>query len=72
MISPACDKLPKKASDEQGESRTGFKNTLIQYLESYQLECLIEWIQLVKRCNFEAVRFNSHTKTDGTIKYVKF
>ncbi|KAJ8922814.1 hypothetical protein NQ315_007849 [Exocentrus adspersus] len=55
-LSPACPRLPESSPDTEGESPTGFKSTLLEYLGSYNLSCLNDFINYVKRADFSAVR----------------
>lgn len=55
-LSPACPRLPESSANTEGESPTGFKANLLSYLETYNLPCLKQFIDYVKRADFSAVR----------------
>ncbi|XP_030750706.1 probable tyrosyl-DNA phosphodiesterase [Sitophilus oryzae] len=55
-ISPRCPKLPSGMSQRDGESKTGFKSDLLNFLLSYKIQSLGGWINVVKSADFSEVR----------------
>lgn len=55
-ISPALPKLPDSSADSDGDSPTAFKKTLIDYLKDYNIACLKQWIDYVKRADFSEIK----------------
>lgn len=47
-MSPLFPRLPEGSSASAGESPTGFKRDLVEYLTSYRAPQLEEWIQRIK------------------------
>lgn len=58
-ISPRLPKLPPGSSPQDGESVLGFKKDLINYLVSYNLSLLKEWIDLIKQVDFSEIKYYS-------------
>ncbi|EFA13677.2 probable tyrosyl-DNA phosphodiesterase isoform X1 [Tribolium castaneum] len=64
-LSPPCPQLPETATEKSGESPTGFKSSLLNYLKHYNLPVLKPWIDYVKRADFSAVRVFLVTSVPG-------
>ncbi|GJQ83438.1 hypothetical protein Trydic_g14216 [Trypoxylus dichotomus] len=64
-ISPACGRLPEGSTKNDGESSTKFKSTLIQYLQSYNVTCLKEWIERVEMADFSSIKVFLVTSVPG-------
>lgn len=64
-VSPECPPLPNTEPDTSGCGPTGFKNTLLSYLNSYQTPCLNEWIRRVNRADFSNVKVFLVTSVPG-------
>ena len=54
-LSPHLPRLPSSASNEDGESITGFKRDLLNYLSRYD-ERMIDWKLIISRADFSSVR----------------
>lgn len=55
-ISPRCYEIAKKDHWYEGESESGFRSDLLEYLNNYCEPELKEWTARIKRTNFEAVK----------------
>lgn len=55
-MSPNIPKLPDSSADNDGESPTAFKNALLNYLKTYNIPCLKQWIDYVKRADFSQIK----------------
>ena len=58
-IGPHCNEVSDEdlqSDPTKGESCTGFRADLVEYLELYKLADLERWISRIKRTNFEAVK----------------
>lgn len=55
-VSPKCPLLPADKPDSDGSGPTDFKCSLQTYLKSYNIPCLNEWIERVKRADFSDVK----------------
>lgn len=55
-ISPRCYEMTKKGHWNEGESESGFRSDLLEYLNNYSEPELKEWTARIKRTNFEAVK----------------
>ncbi|KAF5302230.1 hypothetical protein FQA39_LY10269 [Lamprigera yunnana] len=64
-VSPLCPVLFAQQSDVAGDGPTNFKTSLVSYLNSYQLPVLKEWINYVKRVNFNEVKVHMVTSVPG-------
>lgn len=56
-VSPKCPLLPADKPDSDGSGPTDFKCSLQTYLKSYNIPCLNEWIERVKRADFSDVKY---------------
>lgn len=56
-VSPKCPLLPADKPDSDGSGPTDFKGSLQTYLKSYNIPCLNEWIERVKRADFRDVKY---------------
>lgn len=65
-------KLPDSTPDSEGESPTAFKNTLLNYLKTYNIPCLKPWLDHVKRANFSEVKYVYTQERMGRLGYWKF
>ncbi|XP_060531183.1 probable tyrosyl-DNA phosphodiesterase isoform X2 [Cylas formicarius] len=63
-LSPRCPKL-EEGSSSSGESITGFKADLLNYLKSYSLPILNDWIGYVKNCDFSNIKVSLVYSTPG-------
>ena len=54
-VSPRCPKLSNQGDDD-GDSPTGFKKSLLRYLKFYELTPLKQYIDAVKACDFSQVK----------------
>ncbi|XP_059045014.1 probable tyrosyl-DNA phosphodiesterase [Achroia grisella] len=54
-FSPNCPELPPEAMPFEGESPTGFKKSLLRYLNHYQMPQLAYYLERVKRCDFSHI-----------------
>ncbi|XP_077292527.1 tyrosyl-DNA phosphodiesterase 1-like isoform X2 [Arctopsyche grandis] len=54
-LSPRCPRLADPYDVVNGESPTGFKRSLINYLNSYSMPCLSMYLQIVKNIDFSAI-----------------
>lgn len=57
-LSPACHPLPNPLDVANGESPTGFKRSLINYLTSYSMPCLSSYLQIVKSTDFSHIKYD--------------
>ncbi|XP_049825811.1 probable tyrosyl-DNA phosphodiesterase isoform X2 [Aethina tumida] len=64
-MSPKCPQLPEDTPDTSGESPTGFKMSLINYLKDCKFDILNKWIKYVKRTDFSAVKVFLVTSLPG-------
>ncbi|CAH0560746.1 unnamed protein product [Brassicogethes aeneus] len=64
-MSPRCPKLPENSKETDGESPTGFKISLINYLKHYNFDILNKWISYIKDCDFSAVKVFLVTSVPG-------
>lgn len=55
-ISPKLPKISESAQESDGIGPTGFKTTLLTYLKHYNLPCLNEWIDHIKKADFSEVK----------------
>lgn len=55
-ISPKCKPLPDDSDTAAGESPTGFKESLVRYLVSYNIPRLQTWITRVRKSDFSDVK----------------
>nr|XP_023029940.1 probable tyrosyl-DNA phosphodiesterase [Leptinotarsa decemlineata] len=55
-LSPSCPRLPDSSPDTDGDSPTGFKKELLNYLKTYNEPLLKQFIEYVKRADFGLVR----------------
>uniref|UniRef100_A0AAR5QH68 PBZ-type domain-containing protein n=1 Tax=Dendroctonus ponderosae TaxID=77166 RepID=A0AAR5QH68_DENPD len=55
-ISPRLAKLPSNSAERDGEAITGFKGHLLDYLRSYQLPILRDWVKYVANADFGEVK----------------
>lgn len=55
-LSPACPKLDNPLDIVKGESPTGFKRSLLNYLNSYALPCLSPFVEAVKQADFSDIK----------------
>lgn len=69
-VSPVCPKLTDNGHGS-GESKTGFKASLLRYIKFYQLTPLQPYIDLISKCDFSAINVffvssvpNSHKSND--------
>lgn len=65
-VSPKCPKLPPGSSQTDGESPTGFKTALLQYLNAYKndnlkIPTLQSWIDAVAGADFSKVKLEPFT-----------
>lgn len=67
-ISPHLPKLPESANPSDGESPTGFKKDLEQYLNKYRHPVLTQWIWAVRRADFSTVNVFLVASIPGTHK----
>lgn len=58
-ISPRCPQLPEDSDTDAGDSFTGFKWSLLNYLSNYKVVKLQPYIGLVRQCDFSAVKYVS-------------
>ncbi|GBP52738.1 Probable tyrosyl-DNA phosphodiesterase [Eumeta japonica] len=54
-FSPKCEELPETAMPFDGESPTGFKRSLLTYLNQYQKPQIAYYTERVKRCDFSKI-----------------
>ncbi|XP_060809336.1 probable tyrosyl-DNA phosphodiesterase isoform X2 [Amyelois transitella] len=54
-FSPNCPELPADAMPFEGDSPTGFKKSLLRYLNHYHMPHLAWYIERVKRCDFSHI-----------------
>lgn len=55
-ISPKLPRISKFAEEYDGVGPTGFKTTLLTYLKHYEVDCLNEWINNVRKADFSEVK----------------
>lgn len=55
-MSPPLPKMAASKHDFDCAGPTDFKIDLLTYLESYNINVLTEWIQLIKRADFSSVK----------------
>ncbi|KAL1506295.1 hypothetical protein ABEB36_005686 [Hypothenemus hampei] len=55
-VSPRLTKLPPNSSSKDGESPTGFKADLLNYLRTYKLGILKEWISYIENADFQEIK----------------
>lgn len=55
-LSPSCPQLPAESPSHSGESPTGFKRSLLDYLHHYRLPQLAVYVHRVQRCDFSHIK----------------
>ncbi|XP_051869455.1 tyrosyl-DNA phosphodiesterase 1 isoform X2 [Pristis pectinata] len=64
-VSPLYPRLPEGSPETAGESATGFKRDLIEYLASYRSSGLTEWIDHIKQHDLSLTRVYLIGSTPG-------
>ncbi|XP_017775871.1 PREDICTED: probable tyrosyl-DNA phosphodiesterase [Nicrophorus vespilloides] len=64
-VSPPCPKLRDDQPDYACCGPTNFKTSLLNYLKSYKLPIMEEWIAIVKRADFSKVKVFLTTSVPG-------
>uniref|UniRef100_A0A1B6DYN1 Tyrosyl-DNA phosphodiesterase n=1 Tax=Clastoptera arizonana TaxID=38151 RepID=A0A1B6DYN1_9HEMI len=67
-LSPICPVLPLEHDTMAGDSPTGFKKDLVQYLSAYQKPELTNWIHKVKKADCSSINVFFVASTPGTHK----
>jgi len=62
-VGPKC---PKLTDDSPGESKTGFKNALLDYLRFYEVSPLRPYVQAVSQCDFSGVNVHLVASVPGS------
>lgn len=55
-ISPKCPELPEGSDTTAGESKTGFKESILRYLIEYKIPKLQRYIVKIRKCDFSSVK----------------
>ncbi|CAG9574040.1 unnamed protein product [Danaus chrysippus] len=65
-LSPRCPPLPAESPSLSGESPTGFKRSLLDYLQHYRLPQLAYYVHRVQRCDFTNINVFLVCSVPGT------
>ncbi|OWR54526.1 putative tyrosyl-DNA phosphodiesterase [Danaus plexippus plexippus] len=65
-LSPSCPQLPAESPSHSGESPTGFKRSLLDYLHHYRLPQLAVYVHRVQRCDFSHINVFLVCSVPGT------
>ncbi|KAL3266588.1 hypothetical protein HHI36_010752 [Cryptolaemus montrouzieri] len=63
-LSPPCPPMSASVKNN-GESPTRFKSDLLEYLKTYKIACLQQWIERVEKADFSEIRVFLVTSTPG-------